>query len=251
MNMKKLSVALAVGAVLVVGAVGVSADPGHPGRGGFGGRGDRPVVAAVIQAAVDATGQTAEELATGLRSGSTLADLVTAAGGNVQAVIDAAVAAGQERIDEAVAAGTITQEQATTMSAELTDRVTAAVNGELGGRGLGLGRGGLRMAGARELVSAVADATGLTVQDIVQQWRDGSSLNDIATANGADPAAIVQAAVTDATAAINQAVTDGRITQEQADPLLANLSERFTEAMNAVHDDATTAPATGNEGVGV
>jgi hypothetical protein len=34
-----------------------------------------------------------------------------------------------------------------------------------------------------------------------------------------------------------QAVTDGRITQEQADARLADLEERVTERVNATHED--------------
>jgi hypothetical protein len=240
MNVKKLSAAVALGAVLTVGAVAVSADPGHPGRGG---RGDRPVIAAAVQAAADQTGLTVEELAAGLQDGSTLAEVVTAAGGDVQAVIDAAVAAGQIRIDEALAAGRITAEQAATLTQELVDGITAAVNGEIGPRWMG--RGALRVAGARELVSVVADATGLTAQEVAQQWRDGSTLNDIATANGADPAAIIETAVADATERVNQAVANGRMTQTQADLGLESLSERFTEAMNAVRGASTTVTSQG------
>lgn len=243
MNVKKLSVALALGAVLTVGAVVASADPGHPGRGG---RGDRPVIAAALSAATDVTGLDQAELVAGLRAGSTLADLVTEAGGDVQAVIDAAVAAAQARIDEALAAGQITQDQATALSADVVDGVTAAVNGEVGPRWIG--RGALRIGGARELVRAVADASGLTGQDIVTQWRAGSTLSAIATASGADPAAIVEAAVTSATERVNQAVTNGRMTQTQADLVLEGLAGRFTEAMNAVHGNGVT---TTNAGQGV
>lgn len=238
MNARKLGGALVLSTMLTVGAVAVAADPPGPGRGaGIGGR-ERPVVMAAIQAAADETGLETTDLVAGLRGGSTLADLVTEAGGDVQAVIDAAVTAGQVRIDTALANGRITGEQAAALSQNLADGVTAAVNGEAGPRWVG--RGVLRLAGARELVRAVADATGLPARDVVRQWRDGQSLNAIATANGASPEAIMQTVTADVTERVNQAVANERMTQTEADLILQSLAERISEAMDRVHGETIT-----------
>ncbi|MFN8377072.1 MAG: hypothetical protein U0452_00225 [Anaerolineae bacterium] len=245
MNAKKLGGALVLSTMLTVGAVAVSADPtNQQGRGGLSGR-ERPVVAAAIEAAADETGLGTAELIAELRSGNTLADLVTEAGGDVQSVIDAAVAVGQAQIDEALANGRITEEQATNLSQNLVQGVTSAVNGETGLRWMG--RGMLRLAGARELVHAVADETGLSPHEVVQQWRNGTSLSEIATANGAIPEAIVQTVTANAIERIHQAVANGRMTQTEADLILQSLSQRITEAMNRVHEPAVPA----QNGVGV
>ncbi|MBL8144974.1 MAG: hypothetical protein JNL34_01200 [Anaerolineae bacterium] len=233
MNAKKLGGALFLSGVLLAGAIAVAADPPHPGRGGRSGR-ERPVVAAAMQAAADQTGLDMAELVTGLRDGSTLAGLVTEAGGDVQAVIDAAVAAGQTQIDAALTNGRISEEQATALSQNLVEGVTAAVNGEAGWRWSG--RVALRVAGARELVRAVAEATGLTPREVAERWRNGVSLNDVAAANGASPEAISAAVMADVTERISEAVANGRMTQTEADLALQSLAERIADAMSRVHE---------------
>lgn len=98
-------------------------DRGH--HGGFGGRG------AGLTAAATALDLTEDELRTELRSGSSLADVAAAQGVDVQTVIDALVAERTAAIDQAVTDGQITQDQATELKTDLTDRVTAMVNGEM------------------------------------------------------------------------------------------------------------------------
>ena len=94
--------------------------PGH-GRGHFG---------AGLDAAAEAMGIESEELRAALEDGSTIAEVAEAKGVDVQTVIDALVADAETHLDDAVAAGKLTEEQAATMKAYLTDRITAMVNGE-------------------------------------------------------------------------------------------------------------------------
>lgn len=124
------------------------AGPMGGGRHGGGGRG------ANLEAAATALGTTVEELRTELQAGSTLAEVATAAGVDVQTVIDAIVAERTEHITARVADGTLTQAEADAKLAELPARVTEMVNSELpaGGRG---GRGGMGHRGG----DATADAT--------------------------------------------------------------------------------------------
>jgi len=92
----------------------------------------------------------------------------------------------------------------------------------------------------REVISVIADQTGLTIadqtgltpMDILAQVREGSSLAEIISANGGDVETVTASAVEAVTAAINQAVTDGWITQEQADTMLTNVEARVTDAIN-------------------
>lgn len=94
----------------------------------------------------------------------------------------------------------------------------------------GGGRGGF--GASREVISVVAEQTGLTPLEILTQLREGTSLSDIITANGGDLEAVTSAAIEAVTAEINQAVTDGWITQEQADTMLANVETRVTDVIN-------------------
>ncbi len=109
----------------------------------FGGRGGRhggPMVAglheAVLGAAAQTLGMTADELHTALHDGQTIADLAAAKGTTAQAVQDAALAAAKTTLDQAVAAGTITQAQADQIYTHMQERGLMA-GGPAGHRGRG------------------------------------------------------------------------------------------------------------------
>jgi polyhydroxyalkanoate synthesis regulator phasin len=112
-----------------------AARPERGGRGPGGGRG--------IEAAATAIGVEVDVLRDALRDGSTIADVAAINGVDVQTVIDAMVAAAQEHLDEQVAAGDLTADEAATRLTEVSERITAMVNGELpaGGPGGFGGRG--------------------------------------------------------------------------------------------------------------
>ncbi len=69
--------------------------------------------APLMSAIMDATGLNGRDLAEEIRSGSTLSDVITAHGGDPDAVIVAAIAQVTARLDGAVANGNLTQEQET------------------------------------------------------------------------------------------------------------------------------------------
>jgi hypothetical protein len=148
MTSKRLAIVTLVFAMMammagaVISAQDGSADGKRGGRhGGFGGQSE------IIE---EATGLTREEIRTAVDGGSTIADLITANGGDVDSVIAELVAEATTHINEKVAEGRITQEQADERLAELEDRITARLDGTLerperpegeGRRGRG-GRGG-------------------------------------------------------------------------------------------------------------
>lgn len=75
----------------------------------------------------------------------------------------------------------------------------------------------------REVINAIAEAVGLKPVELIRQLRDGASLDEVITAQGGDVAA-VQAEVTNIlTARINEAVANGKLTQERADQLIERL----------------------------
>ncbi len=96
------------------------------------------------------------------------------------------------------------------------------------GGGPGFGRGGLH--GQTELAAA-AKALGMTTDELSAQLWGGKTLAEIATEKGVD-IAIVKAAVDAATkaetkTAIQQAVTDGTMTQAKADWLQEGLDKGY------------------------
>jgi len=98
---------------------------GHHGRGGHGfGKGIG------LDAAAEALGITADELKTELRDGKTVKELAEEKGVELSKVTDALVAAANERIDQAVENGRISEERAEEMKGNVSERITAFVNGE-------------------------------------------------------------------------------------------------------------------------
>ncbi len=102
-------------------------------------------------------------------------------------------------------------------------------DGQAGGRGP---RGGHGFLGTAEL-EAAAKALGMTVDELSTELQNGKTLQDLADAAGVD-LQVVQDTVNAAHAEemrqrIEQAVTDGTMTQEKADWLLEGLDKGFLD----------------------
>jgi hypothetical protein len=139
----------------------------------------------------------------------------------------AAVSAATAAIDAAEAAGDIGAERATELRTRLSaisDPETLLFGHGASGGGPGHGPGGPGMAGALHGgLNAAATALDVDASDLVSQLRDGSSLMDIATAQSVDYASVVSA-ITDAVSGdLATDVSDGRITQDQADQVVSDL----------------------------
>lgn len=96
-------------------------------------------------------------------------------------------------------------------------------------------RDGWRRPGERVfglLLQTVADTTGMDIRDILAAVRDGQTINDMLTANGADPQVVIDTVTATATDQINTALAEGKITNEQAATALEGLNERLANAMN-------------------
>ena len=81
------------------------------------------------------------------------------------------------------------------------------------------------------LVDATAEATGLPVDEVIAALQEGQTFAQIAEAQGVDPQAIVDAFLADRKAALEQAMADGRLTQEQADRMLEEMTEHVSERL--------------------
>lgn len=196
--------------------------PGRPGLRGIVRNGER----GLLQSVAEATGLSAEEILPMLRDGMTLAEVVTANGGDVQAVIADAIADATTRISEAVANERLTQEQADELIANLETLFTNSINGTLREH-LVETRVGV---GVLELA---AEQTGLNPREITEQMRGGTTLSELLTANGVDVNAFIDDVVAQADTRLDQAVANGRIPQERADEMLANLREQLTQRLNS------------------
>lgn len=215
MNAKKAVVGVIVAGML---ALGVSVASAQGSRGGQPRPGDG--MGGVLALAQEQTGLDAREIMQQLRDGSTLAQLIEANGGDVDAVIAAAMDAAAVRINQAVEAGRITSEVAEARLAQLEQQVTDAVNGtfdplmdplqgrfqdrmERGRGGRGMQEWDMRgqMVGVRaDLIALAAEQTGLEASSIVSQLADGETLGDILRANDVDIRAFVDTALAQAEA---------------------------------------------------
>lgn len=244
--MRKWIIAGTVG-VLALGAVGVlisgvaraqdktpqtpgSSIPfnGRPGPGW--GIGDQ----VGLEAAAEALGISARELATQLWGGRTLADLAKEKGVSLEAVqvaIDAARGeAMRQAIQQAVDEGNITQEHADWLLEGIDQGFEPGFRfGEARGPGFKGDRD--RGLGGDVGLGAAAEALGMTSDELSAQLWGGKTLADLAQEKGVDLSAI-QAAVGAAQEAaikdsIQQAVEGGSITQNYADWLLEGLEKDF------------------------
>jgi len=130
--------------------------------------------------------------------------------------------------------GTITAAQADAVVAQLKESLP-----EHGGR---IGHGGHRGGGVfghvlGEASDVVTGVLGIDADTLRTELQDGKSLADIATENGVDPQAVVDALVAEATTQIDQAVTAGRIDADQADELKADLESHLSDLVNGALPD--------------
>jgi len=81
-------------------------------------------------------------------------------------------------------------------------------------------------------LSVAASTIGVSEDDLKTALQSGQSIADVATAHGVDPQTVIDALVADAQQHLADEVTSGRLTQEQADRIGADLPTRITDAVN-------------------
>jgi polyhydroxyalkanoate synthesis regulator phasin len=143
---------------------------------------------------------------------------------------DALKQALKNRVDEAVDAGRLTKEQAK----ELKERIDAdrypLLFGRGGHGGLG-GLGGFGRHGHVDVLETAAAFLGMTRAELREELED-KTLAEIAREKGKTAAGLVQQLVATQTKRIDEAVADGRLTDDQATGLKADLEERMESLVN-------------------
>jgi hypothetical protein len=131
-------------------------------------------------------------------------------------------AARDQLIDDAVAAGRLTPEQAAKLkSAEPGAPHGLAFNRAKGAPGVGVA--------IKNALGAAAEALGMTPQALWTELQTGKSLAVIAEAKGIDSDELTESIVESIEADLQQAVTNGRLTQAQADRLSEGLEDRIAQ----------------------
>ncbi|HEY7565602.1 MAG TPA: hypothetical protein VIA81_11815, partial [Acidimicrobiia bacterium] len=94
-------------------------------------------------------------------------------------------------------------------------------------RGHFVGRGA-----ATATLEEAAAAIGIEVADLRSALRDGQSIAEVANANGVDPQAVIDALVAAFNVKIDEAVANGRLTEDQAAELKENAPDRIAGLVN-------------------
>ena len=81
-------------------------------------------------------------------------------------------------------------------------------------------------------LEAAAKALGMSVDDLRAQLRQGKTIAAVAKEKGVDVKKVIDAMVAEATARIDKAQAEGRITAEEAARRKQNLTERITRLVN-------------------
>jgi hypothetical protein len=184
-----------------------------------------------LEAAAEAIGITEAELLAALQDGQSIAQVAEANDVDVQTVIDAMVAAATERLEAAID--------------ELPDRMAEVVEREgLPDRGTGHMRHGHFGAG----LDAAAEAIGIESEELRSALRGGSTIGEVAEANDVDVQTVIDALVADAEAALDEAVANGRLTEDRATSIKANLPDRIEAMVNGEGRFGGPPPVDGTEG---
>ena len=138
---------------------------------------------------------------------------------------DALEKALENRVDQAVEDGRLTEEQADALKERIDSGDAPLIFGGFGGPGFGHGHFG------HFADLDAATYLGLTEAALRAELEDGKTLAEISKAEGKSVSGLVQALVKAAKARIDEAVADGRLTQ-QADELEAGLEQRITDLVN-------------------
>ena len=238
--MKKTRIALVtVGVLALVGGSTALAGKGKgqtkntlaASSGGRHGPGDD------LDAAASYLDTTAAGLLTQLQAGKTLAQVAAATNGkSASGLVAALVTAEKTEIAAAVTSGELTQAQADQITSTLTQRFTDLVNGvhPAGGPGPGGGFGHGPGGGGDDLAVA-ATYLGSTTASLLTQLQGGKTLAQVVAAtNGKSATGLVAALVAAEKAELGGYVTSGKLTQAQADQMIATLTARFTDFVNGV-----------------
>jgi hypothetical protein len=122
-----------------------------------------------------------------------------------------------------VTAGTLTQAQ--------SDAVTKALDAARPAGGPGQGRGG------GPGLTVAAKALGVSAADLRTALQSGKTIADVAKTKSVDLQTVIAAIVASENEHLAQAVTDGKLTQAQADTRTANATERATNMVNGVRPE--------------
>lgn len=215
----------------VVGVVGAQGPDGERPNGNRFGEGQM-LTGALLREASTQLDMTMRELFADVEDGQTINDVIVANGGDVDAISAAVKEQFVGRLDTALENGRITQERYDDLVANFDTAVAEALASPAPETLRERIRTGIDMRVDFALINTVADSLGMTPQDILTELRDGKTVGVIITENGGDLDAISDQIVAQITDRVNQAVDNGRLDEERATTMLADIETRVSEWLN-------------------
>ena len=164
-------------------------------------------------------------------AGRTLTDVIKAHNGDMNQIRTDASTAITTQLAQAVTDGKITQAQSDIVTKNMSIALDRAMSYQFPGRDQFIARV-LQGVTIRYLVQQTALAANISARDAVKEIHAGKTLNQIATEHNADPSAIITTVLGKATDQINKLVSTNKLTQDEANTLIANLQNDLTNIMN-------------------
>ena len=121
--------------------------------------------------------------------------------------------------------GTITAAQADAVAADLASSLPDRGPGRPGGPGWGHRHPGFDG-------EVLAGLLGIDVETLRSDLRDGKTVAEIAGEQGVDVQTVIDSLVAEAKSHLDLSVENGRLTQEEADAKLAEVTQRITDFVN-------------------
>jgi hypothetical protein len=121
--------------------------------------------------------------------------------------------------------GTITATQADAVAADLAASLPDRGPGRPGGPGWGHRHPGFDG-------EVLADLLGIDVETLRSDLRDGETVAEIAADQGVDVQTVIDSLVAEAKSHLDLSVANGRLTQEEADAKLVEVTQRITDFVN-------------------
>jgi hypothetical protein len=177
----------------------------------------------------DVLGLSTGEIRDAYRLGKTLEDLFDAQGLDYDAYIAELTENSLACVVDALANGDITEEQATRLK-------DAIQNFSDKGFSFGFKLRSFRNSRLNELKSGslenLAEVLGMETTELVNAFKDGSTLSQIAELQGVDQAVVFEEWIKSQIADINQAVDDGKLDSERAATLVERLNTKLSEGFD-------------------
>lgn len=180
---------------------------GHGPRGGFGGKGE-----VLSEQVLDLLKLDQATVTEKLKAGSSLAEIAEQQGISRDSLKAAMTDAFNKQLEQRKS------DYAANLD-KLIDSDLTALHGKIG-------------FGGKIDLTAVGTVLGVSADELKTSLSDGKSLADVAKEKGVDAQKVIDAVTASVKNEINQAVKDGKLTQEEADKRLANVAASAEKIVN-------------------